>query len=347
MAEDNAPGMALPRKLEKLIAALSIYYERNNRPQYQRLLVNSTYHVHEEYSYDNWNGGTYGHAVYFQVPSAVYYEIFDSLDKVAKELCEGLNRLANVPNEHFDAVFLELQDDPALENWRESSGLLIRNTPLQTPGSEDDLRRIWEPGYLRLFLSHKSQHKEQIGGLKKQLAAFGISGFVAHEDIEPTKQWQSEIEKALFSMHALVPFLTEDFHNSNWTDQEIGVAIGRGIPVIPIHLGTDPYGFIGKYQAVQGKGKKPSVLANELAELVLAQHALREVALDAFLTRFQSAGSFQEANSLMVLLDAHLVTATPETVERLENAAKTNSQVRAAFEVVERLPSLLTRLKRG
>ena len=345
MAEDNSKGMELPRKLEKLIAALSFYYERNNRPQLQRLLVNSAYHVHEESSYDNWNGGTYGHGVYLQVPSAIYYEIFDSLDIISKDLCEGLNRLANVPNEHFDGVFLELQEDSTFENWRENSGLLIRNSPLQTPGSENDLKRIWDPGHLRLFLSHKSQHKEQIGSLKKQLAAFGISCFVAHEDIEPTKQWQSEIEKALFSMHALVPFLTDDFHNSHWTDQENGVAIGRGIPVIPIRLGTDPYGFIGKYQAVQGKEKKPSALASELAELTLSHHALREIASGALVTAFESAQNFQQAKTLMLLLDRHLVTATPETVERLKNAAKANPQVGKTFEVGERLPSLLSRLR--
>ena len=60
-----------------------------------------------------------------------------------------------------------------------------------------------------------------------------------------------EIEKALFSMHALLPLLTDGFHDSNWTDQEIGIAVGRGVPVISVKLGTDPYGFIAKYQAVQ------------------------------------------------------------------------------------------------
>ena len=82
---------------------------------------------------------------------------------------------------------------------------------------------------------------------------FGISCFVAHSDIEPTRTWQKEIEKALFSMDVLIALMTEDFSDSNWTDQEIGVAIGRNVLILPIRMGADPYGFIGKYQAISFK----------------------------------------------------------------------------------------------
>jgi hypothetical protein len=40
--------------------------------------------------------------------------------------------------------------------------------------------------------------------LKECLGAYGITGFVAHEDIEPSRVWQTEIERALFAMDALV-----------------------------------------------------------------------------------------------------------------------------------------------
>ena len=53
-------------------------------------------------------------------------------------------------------------------------------------------------------------------------------------------------------MDALVALLTENFHDSNWTDQEVGVAIGRDVPVITIRMGTDPYGLMGKWQALSG-----------------------------------------------------------------------------------------------
>ena len=46
------------------------------------------------------------------------------------------------------------------------------------------------------------------------LEPYGISAFVAHEDIKPTKEWEVKIEKALFSMNALCSILTPEFNKS-------------------------------------------------------------------------------------------------------------------------------------
>lgn len=54
--------------------------------------------------------------------------------------------------------------------------------------SVDD-SRFWMPGYFRLFISHLSVDKKKASQLQQALKRFGISGFVAHEDIEPTKEW--------------------------------------------------------------------------------------------------------------------------------------------------------------
>jgi len=77
-----------------------------------------------------------------------------------------------------------------------------------------------------------------------------VSCFVAHLSIRPTREWQDEIERALFSMDALIALLTKDFQKSNWTDQEISIALGRKVPVIPLKIEKSPYGFIGKIQAI-------------------------------------------------------------------------------------------------
>jgi len=37
-------------------------------------------------------------------------------------------------------------------------------------------------------------------------------------------------------MDVLVAILTTGFRESHWTNQEIGVAIGRGVPVISVRL---------------------------------------------------------------------------------------------------------------
>lgn len=123
-----------------------------------------------------------------------------------------------------------------------------------------DYERLWGKGMLRLFLSHVSAHREHVAKLKSEFSFYGITAFVAHEDIEPNSMWQGEIELALSSMDALVALLTPDFHQSKWTDQEVGWAMGRNVMVIPVRLGHDPYGFIGKQQGLPAKWEQPKKL---------------------------------------------------------------------------------------
>jgi TIR domain-containing protein len=104
---------------------------------------------------------------------------------------------------------------------------------------------FWRKGMLKVFLSHLAADRNFAGALQVCLLEYGISCFVAHNDITPTAEWVIEIETALATCDALVALLTPSFHQSNWTDQELGFAMGRGLPVFAVHLGQTPYGFIG------------------------------------------------------------------------------------------------------
>lgn len=117
----------------------------------------------------------------------------------------------------------------------------------------DSNAECWRNGYLRVFISHLTENKESATFLKQSLANYGIDCFVAHEDIEPSKLWQAEIEKALVSMDLLCAILTPNFYQSKWCDQEVGIALGRTVPTLSIKKGADPHGFIGKYQAIKAK----------------------------------------------------------------------------------------------
>lgn len=96
------------------------------------------------------------------------------------------------------------------------------------------------------------------------LKKYGIACFVAHKDIEPTKEWQNEIETALFSMDALAAILAKGFGRSNWTDHEVGFALGREKLVLPIMYGRNPYGLLSKYQGLRAEGKS----LNEVSQIV-------------------------------------------------------------------------------
>jgi hypothetical protein len=338
------PNFELPKKLEKIFAGLCNYFGQKDRPLLQQILVNSRYRVDEGVDYDNWNGGTWGHTIIFELPSALYFQVMDELHEVADALKDGINRLGNISDEYISSVELEVQEDSHIANWREQSGFQLQKSPLRVPTSDGDLQSLWTPGFLRVFLTHKSQFKVETADLKDRLRPYCVACFVAHEDIEPSKEWQVEIEKALFSMHALVPILSPGFHDSNWTDQEVGIAIGRGIPVIPVKLGTDPYGFIGKYQALPGHSKTTPELAEQLFALLIKQPSIADVAIESLIAGFEQSDSFSRSKFLIDVLDKHLTFASSSTIQRLKSAEKNNSQVREAFAVQKKLPSLIRRL---
>lgn len=152
--------------------------------------------------------------------------------------------------EYFSRYVSDLDDEIIVAMANEISGEIISNDTFnQTVVNAD----CWRSGYFRVFISHLTENKESATHLKNHLAKYGIDCFVAHEDIEPSKLWQTEIEKALASMDLLCAILTPNFYQSKWCDQEVGIALGRSVPTLSIKKGADPHGFIGKYQAIKAK----------------------------------------------------------------------------------------------
>lgn len=121
---------------------------------------------------------------------------------------------------------------------------------------------------LRVFISHISEHKDKATRLKTCLTPYGISGFVAHEDILPTLEWQHEIERALYAMDAFIAIHTKGFSQSFWTQQEIGFAYARGVKIISLKMGEDPTGFISKQQALARRDRTAEQIAEEVDALL-------------------------------------------------------------------------------
>lgn len=168
----------------------------------------------------------------------------------------------------------------------------------------------WTPGWFRMFISHVSEHKISAVNLKTALARYRISGFVAHEDVTPAAEWIHEIDAALRSMDGLCAIMTPTFAKSDWCDQEVGYGLGRKIICIPIKKDTDPYGFLGRYQAVSSKDKNAHTLAHDIFTIVSTDKRSRQIyqrkLADILLNSRQSA----EALEVWKLFDE---IHTPET----------------------------------
>lgn len=198
---------------------------------------------------------------------------------------------------------------------------------------------FWRKRMFCLFISHLSSEKVFAAELQEALLAYGISGFVAHNDIEPTLEWQTQIETALATADALVALLHPAFHASNWTDQEIGFAMGRGLPVFAVRFGQDPYGFIGRFQGFVGGGKTPEALARELFDSYRKNKQSQKRMGEVLLNLFEDSSSFIAAKARIGYLE-QLEVWDSSFVPRLEAAAEANSQISGSWGVSERVEIL-------
>lgn len=187
---------------------------------------------------------------------------------------------------------------------------------------------FWKPGHFKLFISHLASFKKTIGELKAKLEVYGISSFVAHEDIEPTKEWQIEIEKGLFSMDALCAVLMPGFKQSNWTDQEVGVAIGRNVLIIPIRRELDPYGFIGKYQGLQGVGKSIGDVAEGIFEIIASNPKTKTKYLNTLIELILLSSSSAQGIERLAALNK-IKDVSKESIEYLQNRIPENKNLKS------------------
>jgi TIR domain len=199
---------------------------------------------------------------------------------------------------------------------------------------------FWEKGKFRLFISHLSTYREWAAELQNELIPFGISSFVAHNDIAPTVEWQTQIELGLSTCDSLIALLHPAFHTSQWTDQEIGFAMGRGVPVYSIRLGEVPYGFIGRFQAFNGVDKDPKKVALEVFNAYRKNKQTQKRLSEVLVNMFAQSQSFAEAKERIGHLEDLEVWETMFSI-RMTSAIESNSQIIDSWGVVERAKKLL------
>ena len=284
--------LKLPKRIDHLLATLCKIYRDKGEHQTRKLVVNSHVRVQED-SEGAFDEGEmfYGHTVYLDIPESLYPSHPEERADLQEQIKTELNGIKHIRNEYISAVFLEMEERED-RDWRSESGILL---PRQRTATPEAAERIWGREGYRVFLSHKAEVKAEAAWLKKELTTFGVSAFVAHRDIRPTKVWQDEIENALVSMDAFVALLTKEFHESYWTDQEVGYALGRGVPLIAVKLGRDPYGFIGRFQALACKWDSAAL---RIVKLLIKQPRM----LGLLHCGIAQCHSFNEGNLLSKLL---------------------------------------------
>lgn len=192
---------------------------------------------------------------------------------------------------------------------------------------------VWQPDALRLFISHISAHKKAVSEIRDVLRPHGVSAFVAHTDINPTRAWQDVIETALETCHAMLAYLTPGFKQSNWTEQEIGYSVARRVLIIPVRVSLNPYGFIAKYQALNGEGKTPVQLAADVLDVLISHELTASRMAVPTIKAFVDSFSYDNARTNLARLQkVHPSAWTPDLVASVRAALSENSQLRDGVE---------------
>jgi len=281
----------------------------------------------EETGYDNWNGGTYFHTLHLELPVAAYAKVEPNLRDIEQSIAAKLETALRITGSD---VLREVMITPAFDDASADA----------TPAvPENEIVRLWGIGGFHLFLSHISAHKAAVADLKRELRPYGVAAFVAHEDIEPSLDWQAEIELALRSMHAMAALLTPGFHASSWTDQEVGVAFGRGVLVVPVRLPENPYGFIAKSQGLRGDLSRPATLASSIVDILLKRDRTAEPMREGLVVAVETAASFAHARTVTAKIET-VRGLTAQQLERIEAAIASNGQVSGSSGVPARLRAL-------
>jgi hypothetical protein len=189
----------------------------------------------------------------------------------------------------------------------------------------------WKADHFRLFISHVSASHVAASDLATMLRdCYGVHGFVAHADIEPSTDWQNEIETSLGTMDALLAYLTPGFAASLWCNQEVGWALGRGSLALSVRLGEDPRGFAGRFQAVPGGDGTPVGVTERVFNALAANEATAArigVTTSLFLRR---ACSWEQVRDYIAPALGRVTVFTAEALDNLQAAFHERVHVRTS-----------------
>ncbi len=189
----------------------------------------------------------------------------------------------------------------------------------------------------KVFISYSSADKV-LGGLFKQCfeTYAGFSVFLAHEDISPAVEWELKIIKYLKEADVIIPLITTNYRNSEFTDQELGMALAWKKIILPIKLSDiNPYGFIKKFQALRCRQNYNGIINAVLAiVLVLIENKefnkYNEPVVNSVIKAFSQSTSFKMTRTIIRTL-VKITKFNNKQLLFLIKAIKNNSQINQEY----------------
>ncbi len=198
-----------------------------------------------------------------------------------------------------------------------------------------------------IFISYSHKDKNTAGKIKHYLEhEFGVNVFLAHHDIQPTKIWIKEIIKGLKKANVLIALLTNNFENSNWTDQEVGFALCKEILIIPVKINIDPYGFQSQYQAYKLKTNNIYGSCIDIAKIIVEEPNLKVKLLDSLIKVFGKSDSFNRTENIIEVLWKFNDSYSKKQKNNIIQLAESNSQIYSCYKAKKKLKIFIRKYKK-
>lgn len=179
------------------------------------------------------------------------------------------------------------------------------------------------------FLSHATKDKKLAGELKEKMRPYGVNVFVAHDDLKGATKWMSELHTEINECEIFLVLLSENYHSSDFTDQELGMALSYGKPIIPICIdSTIPYGFMSQYQGIKSNPRFYNV--TKIINVIMQHSAPGQGFIDMLISGLEQSTSFNMARKYAEELSPY-DNLTKEQTLKILDAYNNNSQIYNSF----------------
>lgn len=317
----------LPSKVNSCLRRLLVEYRQSGEHELLEIISASKVYVNVSVAFDDWNGGMDGHDIKLFLPESIIHKIpLKNQEKITSRILDDIRTcLGKLDREYINQVVIEIEDETDHE-YQQATHLSQKT--LINPDSLE----IWKPNCIRVFISHRDNFKAEAQELSDHLLDFGVSAFVAHSSIEPMEKWQKVILNGLETMEIMLAFVTKDFHESYWTNQEIGYAIARDIPIISLKLeNQDPKGFIYETQAIKGSLDSVNSYISALYKVLSKKLENKSRMQTALIEAFVQSPNWDQTRSRFEMLKEHVTDLNDDELGRIINAFSVNNALYEAI----------------
>lgn len=265
--------------------------------------------------------------------------ISEIIDEVKQKYVEGIPQRMIDKVEHDIYMLVEELRKPTFLNIKLPMCIAEYRSQIMPKQKIAEEGVLQESNTLNVFISYSTKNKAVAGKVKDILNNYGITGFLAHEDINITEEWKKRIIFELRQTNVFIAILSQDFKASDWTAQEAGMAYFKNILIIPLLLDdTTPFGFLEDSQ-----GKKISYdLTPEEYIIKPIVDRFSNLLIDKIIDKLEQVNNFRTAERVLGFIVPYFEKLNATQINNLVNVSIRNGQICFAHLCqTEYLPQLL------